>query len=222
MINLCFSILELCIKLCWHVAGLLRAAQLVYFERPTLGDELSRTWSPTVLKEAACDTNIAEMSTTENRDDWEIFYTTGVYTKRLTMFWPETNRGNPGDWKNPDELSIMIKLLCIRTVDNYNFTYLILAGLSGVARAFTTAKFPPPRPSPRSPRASPPPEHPHNFNPSTTCPESSSTYRQSFSSVSWKLCKCIETDRDRDRDNPLQRYRFKVLCPSTHISSQPW
>ena len=57
-----------------------------------------------------------------------------------------------------------------------------------------------------------PPVHPNIFNPSTTCPGSSSTYLQSFSSVSWKLYECIETDRDRDRDrdNPLYRYRYYI------------
>ena len=42
----------------------------------------------------------------------------------------------------------------------------------------------------------PPPVHPNILYPSTTCPWFlSSTYLQSFSSVSWKLCEYIETDR---------------------------
>ena len=63
------------------------------------------------------------------------------------------------------------------------------------------------------PHPPPPRCTPKIFNPSTTCPGSSLTYLQSFNSVSWKLCECIETDRqrqrqtDRQRDNPLYRYR---------------
>ena len=40
-------------------------------------------------------------------------------------------------------------------------------------------------------------------NPYTTCTGESWTYLWSFSSVSWKLCECIETDRDRDRQTIL-------------------
>ena len=59
-----------------------------------------------------------------------------------------------------------------------NCLYVQLAGLPSVARAFTTLKYyvyahPPPSPV-----------HPQHFNSSTTCPQSSSTYLQSFSSVS--------------------------------------
>ena len=89
----------------------------------------------------------------------------------------------------------------------------------------------PPLPSPRPPRPSPsprpqptvPPGVPHNVYSSTTCPGSSSTYLPSFNSVSWKLCECIETDRD----NPLYRYWLAhamahglILCDGFFFSAK--
>ena len=63
------------------------------------------------------------------------------------------------------------------------------------------------------PTPPPPPPRwtPKIFNSSTTCPGSSSIYLQSFSSVFWKLCECIETDRQRQTDNPLYRYRCVIV-----------
>ena len=96
-----------------------------------------------------------------------------------------TNALNVWALNNPVSESVTRPIIC-----HY---YRLLAGLPGVARAFSTLKYyvyalckPHPRCTPKF------------FNPSTTCPGSSSTYLQSFSSVSWKLCEWqrqTETDR---------------------------
>ena len=42
-------------------------------------------------------------------------------------------------------------------------------------------------------------------NPSTICPTNSLTCLRSLSFVSWKLCECIETDRDRQSSIDIDR-----------------
>jgi len=68
--------------------NLIRRAQLVWLGQPIGG--LRARWSLDVLKEAACDSNLAHAhfrSGPLNQDD--VIYATGFHTQRLTVFWSE-------------------------------------------------------------------------------------------------------------------------------------
>jgi hypothetical protein len=86
-------------------AGLVKFAQLVWLEHPRNGIE-GRNWKISVLKDSACDTNIAE---TEIKlgfaDTYEVVFATGVYTKRLTFFY---TTGLLNNWDNPNSVAAAI------------------------------------------------------------------------------------------------------------------
>jgi hypothetical protein len=73
-------------------------AQLVWLEHPSGG--LKNGWRIRVLKESACDTNIAAADFRLGLfDNYEAVYTTGYYTQRLTYFWSEGR-----NWDDPDKI----------------------------------------------------------------------------------------------------------------------
>ena len=77
-------------------------AQLVWLTHPIGG--LKNGWRVHVLKESACDTNIAEADFKYGLfDTYEVVYTTGFYTRRLTYFWTEGR-----NWDDPAK----VKKLC--------------------------------------------------------------------------------------------------------------
>jgi hypothetical protein len=73
-------------------------AQLVWLTHPIGG--LKDGWRSHVLKESACDSNIAEAEFRLGLfDNYEVVYTTGYYTQRLTYFWSEGR-----NWDDPDKI----------------------------------------------------------------------------------------------------------------------
>jgi len=78
--------------------NLIRRAQLVWLGQPIQG--LRGRWSLDVLKEAACDTNLAHASLRDGiLSQYDVVYTTGFHIQRLTMFW-----GEGRSWDNANRL----------------------------------------------------------------------------------------------------------------------
>lgn len=83
-------------------SGMLRYAQLVWLEHPR--DSLKGRWSVSVLKENACDTNLAFIHIRNgvfNQDD--VVYTTGFHTEKIAFFWTEAR-----NWDNVDKLEARV------------------------------------------------------------------------------------------------------------------
>jgi len=78
--------------------NLVRRAQLVWFGQPIQG--LRGRWSEDVLKEAACDANLAHAFIRDGiLSSYDVVFTTGFHTQRLTMFWSEGR-----NWDNANQL----------------------------------------------------------------------------------------------------------------------
>lgn len=80
--------------------GLIRFAELVWLEHPLQG--INRNWQIRVLKDSSCDGNMA----TARFDigllqSYDAIFTTGRYTKRLTVFWSISARDL---WDDPDNV----------------------------------------------------------------------------------------------------------------------
>jgi len=81
-------------------AGMLKVSQLVWLDHPTGG--MTGNWAVNVLKDSACDTNMAETTWRIGLfDNYEVIYTTGLLTKRLTFFY---TTGALNQWHNPDNI----------------------------------------------------------------------------------------------------------------------
>ena len=77
-------------------------AQLLWLERPTL-DDFTNRWDVHVLKDGACDTNLAEASLSNGGlQNFDVIFATGYYTYKLVFFW-STNIGN--NWNDPNDAS---------------------------------------------------------------------------------------------------------------------
>jgi len=77
--------------------GAARYAQLVWLDQPR--DGMSNRWSINVLKDTACDTNLAETRLQIGTANHDVVYATGMYTKRLTFFYANSN-----NWENPSNV----------------------------------------------------------------------------------------------------------------------
>lgn len=83
-------------------SGTVKEAQLVWIDHPSLND-MSSQWSLNVLKESACDTNVAlvSLSTGGIGNNYEVVYTTGFHLRRLAFFYTTNNFGR---WTDPTDI----------------------------------------------------------------------------------------------------------------------
>jgi len=81
-----------------------RYAQLVWLEHPR--NDFKDRWNIHILKESACDTNIAQTSLKLGLlDNYEVMYATGQFTQRLTFFW---TTGLVNNWDKPDNIETAV------------------------------------------------------------------------------------------------------------------
>ena len=70
-----------------ELLGTIKEAQLVAFMQPSL-NPLDGNWNEVILKESACDSNVALTNFQLGVfDSYDVIYTTGVYLRRLSLFY---------------------------------------------------------------------------------------------------------------------------------------
>jgi len=86
-------------------AGMVKFAQLYWLAQPR--DGITGTWGPPeVLKESACDTNMAETPLAIGANTYDVVYATGLHLRRLTFFY--TSSGTINRWDNPNNIAAVL------------------------------------------------------------------------------------------------------------------
>ena len=94
----------------WCIVGLLtgtlKEAQLVLLEQPVLNQRNSQ-WSLTVIKESACDSNVALTSFNLKGlgGNYDVIYASGFYLKRLALFYTTNMLSH---WTDPKDVRSFI------------------------------------------------------------------------------------------------------------------
>lgn len=84
------------------VTGIVTKAQLVWIDHPTL-NEMGSQWTLNILKESACDTNVAMTSLDVGgiNGKYDVIYATGLYLQRLVFFYTTNTLGY---WTSPSDV----------------------------------------------------------------------------------------------------------------------